>query len=199
MRIEKTFVAYLILFFTFPIVLKGLGFIHLDWLSIFAFLFLFIGLVFVYTNFGTKNSSLILIGSSIFLAGIFIFLFDNFHFSNRFNLLLPSVIYIISFGLLIVYLNDRRQKLHLINALVLFVFTTIYISVIGRFSLSTFGNAIVMILESFWLIIFLAFFSLLFLFAKDLFRKKENEKIKKETDEPPFSNTENENSDLGSR
>ncbi len=156
MKIPKQIFNYSLLFLIIPLLLNLFGLTNIRFNEIVSFLFLFVGICLVYYYFGEEKRIELFISATIFFLGILIFLINHFTILDNFGLIITSILLIISFDMLILFLQELEMKLFLYLAIAFFVIGFIFYSVLGRLNLMLLFNALISIIEKYWLILILA-------------------------------------------
>lgn len=155
MKIPKQIINYSLLFLIIPLLLNLFGITNISFNEIISYIFLFIGIGLVYFYFGEKKRVELFISATIFFLGILIFLFNHFTVLNNFGLIITSIFFIISFDMLLLFLQEVEMKLFLYLTIAFFVAGLILYIILGRLNFIIFFNAILTTIEKYWLIILL--------------------------------------------
>lgn len=106
--------------FSLAFILKLIGFIKADNTTLISYGLLFYGVISVYLSIGTLQKGFLFFNAAVFMAGVILFLTDSFVFINTDLLLIPAVYFILSTGFIILFLDNYKEKLFLVMAVVAF-------------------------------------------------------------------------------
>ncbi|MBX2975989.1 MAG: hypothetical protein KF721_07625 [Ignavibacteriaceae bacterium] len=166
MNLTRSFILYSLLFLVLPLVLKVFGFISISYSALFSFVFLLVGLGLTYINFGTDKNLWLFFGTQLFFLGIFISIPEKFLLQNLEAYYFPAIILSVSFGLLIVYLNNRNKKV-LIGVLVGLLLSIIFSYSNSGFRFDNFIGTFAEMLDEYWVVLLLSGLALsIYLFDK---------------------------------
>ena len=137
------------------ILLFILSFISSISISIYSFFyfFLIVGGFYSVVQFWNDNSNgKLFFGCFAFFTGIFFFFLDNFTLVSSGSVYLPAVFLIISFSLLVLYVNSRVNQFVVLSA-VSFVIGLLLIYINRPISISLFAVSLWQTLSLYWVII----------------------------------------------
>jgi len=137
--------------------------LDINWPFIFSFLFILSGLATVVVVFGKHDVPALLIGTTLFLVGILIYLNHNFMSIPWAQLLLPTAMFMIGVNLIILFLDNPKVPGFLIVSVVFIGFPFFFLSQEDSMTLSSMFTAIGDMVTKYWLIIFLAVISVVFI------------------------------------
>lgn len=115
-----------------------------------AYLLLFYGLVFVSANLGKNHRGILFAGAVIFIAGVVMFVINNYEILNPVKILLPSILFSVATGFLMLYVDDSKEKMFLIAAVILYVISLLLIKLMDFFFIINYANRISFVILQLW-------------------------------------------------
>jgi hypothetical protein len=165
-KVEKI-IIYLAVFTILLYILRLFGVIRIDGGQILGYAFVFYGISSVYLSFGQNEKGLLVLGSVFFCLGVVLFVMNNFRLQSVERLIFPSVLLTASVSLLILYLDNTKNKTLLYAASGLLVITIVFAKIWGVISFSSFFSAIWPTVMGYWPIILILLFVLFLLRDSD--------------------------------
>ena len=147
---QITILTLVLIFFVAAVFLRLLDLINLDSTELFAYGFILYGVATVYTTFGEKNKFLLFAGSVVFLAGIVISLPQHFEFVKPLNIFLPSSALILGIALLIVFLDDTKNKAIMIASFILIIAGFVLVFISRSVQLSVYFESVIDFIIVYW-------------------------------------------------
>ncbi|MFA6598848.1 MAG: hypothetical protein WCS69_14080 [Ignavibacteriaceae bacterium] len=172
MKIPNQLTKYGLLFLLLPIFLQLFGFIDVSFFSMFSFASFFIGLTIFYYSFGTNNFLAVFFGSGIFFTGVFSFLIKSFLLDITFPLILAGAVYITGFSLLMVFIENPKQRIVGSTAGFLILAATMISFFAGNLHLQSLYSSLPQVLKEYWLLLLMAVITVLLLYFEQRQSKK---------------------------
>ena len=141
MKKNQLIIIYLLTFLVFTYLLKLLGFISITGSEILSYTLIFTGFGLFYNSFGKENKSLLFSSTFIFLWGVVLFLINNFEFRNNSEILYPALFLNIGFSLLVLFIDNVKDKIYLLLSLIFLLLGTITVFYWGKFNSSIFFSS----------------------------------------------------------
>lgn len=171
----KQFIAFVLVITSVMWGLKAFEVLDITWPFIFSFLFILTGLATVVVVFGKHDVPALIIGTTLFLIGILIYLNQNFMSIPWASLLLPTAMFMIGVNLVILFLDNPKAPGFLIVSVVLIGFPFFFLSQENSMTPDSMLEAILEMVAKYWMIIFLAVISVIFILLQGKSNKDENE------------------------
>lgn len=171
----KQFLAYVLIIAAVMWGLKAFEVLNITWPFIFSFLFILTGLATVVVVFGKHDVPALLIGTTMFLVGILIYLNQNFMSIPWASLLLPTAMFMIGVNLVILYLDNPKAPGFIIVSVVFIGFPFFFLSQENSMTPDSMLDAILEMISKYWLIIFLATISVIFILMQGNNKKDEDD------------------------
>ncbi len=171
----KQFLAYVLIIAAVMWGLKAFEVLDITWPFIFSFLFILTGLATVVVVFGKHDVPALLIGTTMFLVGILIYLNQNFMSIPWASLLLPTAMFMIGVNLVILYLDNPKAPGFIIVSVVFIGFPFFFLSQENSMTPDSMLDAILEMISKYWLIIFLATISVIFILMQGNNKKDEED------------------------
>ncbi len=171
----KQFLAYVLIIAAVMWGLKAFEVLDITWPFIFSFLFILTGLATVVVVFGKHDVPALLIGTTMFLVGILIYLNQNFMSIPWASLLLPTAMFMIGVNLVILFLDNPKAPGFIIVSAVFIGFPFFFLSRENSMTTASMLEAIIEMVIKYWLIIFLATISVIFILLQGNNKKDEEE------------------------
>lgn len=121
-------------------VLKLTGVIAVSLTLVIAYAFLIYGIVSVFVSMGTHQRAGLFLGTAIFLTGVVLFVVENFTIIQPDILIFPSILFISGAGFLMLFLDDRLNKVFLYSSVILIPLSIISMLFIKRFTVFGLAN-----------------------------------------------------------
>lgn len=160
---QNNFFTFLLMFFAAPFLLKVFGILKIDFFSTSLLGLMLSGLVIVYFYFGTKKKAAISIGAILFLICLLLLILERFPVLNFDKIILPSIFFIVGINLLLLYLNNTKEKIFLLLAFVVLLINIFLIAAQVSINIDSIVISIKEIVLEFWMIFVLIFLSIIIL------------------------------------
>jgi len=155
-QFQITILTFLLLFFIGATLLRIVNLISLDPAELYGYGFILYGIATVYTTFGEENRTVLFIGSVVFLVGIAISLPVHFDIIGISHLYIPAAVLIGGISLLIVYIDDLKNKVILTGAVILIIAGIVLIFISGKIYGTTFLKSIPDFIAVYWPVLLIA-------------------------------------------
>jgi hypothetical protein len=159
----KQFLAFVLIIGSVMWGLKSFEVLNITFPFIFSFLFILIGLATVVVVFGKHDIPALIIGTTLFLLGILLYLNQNFSSIPFASLLLPTAMFMIGINLIILFLDNPKLPAFLLVSSVFIGFPFFFLSRAGSMTFTSLLEAVLEMVLNYWLILFLALISLIFI------------------------------------
>lgn len=120
-----------------------------------AYFLLFYGLVFVSANLGKDNRGMLFLGAVIFIAGVVLFVIFYYEILSPIKTLLPSILFAVGSGFLILYIDNKNEKVFLIVAIILYLASFLLIKLTDSFPAINYANRIAFVILELWPVLIL--------------------------------------------
>ena len=166
MKSHQPILIYLLSFLALSILLKILGVIDFDSITILGYAFIFYGISAVYVSFGKRRKIFLFFGTFIFLVGLVMFLVSNFEFGNLRAVLFPALLLIIGISILMLYLDGNAGTFLIVSSAFFIAAGIMLTYTIGEFSYNRLINSILSITLKYWPVILIVL-GIIFLIKRD--------------------------------
>jgi hypothetical protein len=150
---HQPILIYILSFLALSILLKILGVIDYDTITILGYAFIFYGISAVYLSFGKGRKLFLFFGTFIFLVGLVMFLVSNFEFGNIRALLFPAILLIIGISMLMIYIDGNAGTFVIVSSAFFIAAGIMFTYTIGEFSFNRLINSILSITLKYWPVI----------------------------------------------
>lgn len=165
-KVQKI-IIYLTSFTILLFIFRIFGIINIEGGEIVGYAFIFYGISSVYLSFGQNEKWTLLLGTVFFCLGVLLFMINNFHFPNVARLIVPSILMTFSISLLMLYLDDLKNKVFLYSSVSLFIITILIAKIWGVISFVSFFTSIWTTITGYWPVVLILLLVVFLLRDKD--------------------------------
>lgn len=116
-----------VILFSLAYIFHLAGFLKVDGSVIISYGMLLYGIISVYLSIGTGQKGFLFLNAVVFMTGVVLFVINYFVFLSPKLLLIPASYFVLSAGFLILYIDNRNEKLFLIISAVSFLVSVVII------------------------------------------------------------------------
>jgi hypothetical protein len=146
--------------------LKMIGSISMGYNEILGIGFVIFGFATVSVNLGKYKRGLLFLSAGIFVLGVIFIVVNNYEIYVTNNLVFPSILIIIGAGLLILFIDNTKEKVFLYSAFLVMLLGVFSSYRIDIFSVSSIANSIGIVFVDSWQIFLIIFGVLILLSGK---------------------------------
>lgn len=156
MKNNQALILYLIIFIIFSTFAEFFGLAFFDNIELLYIVLVAYGAGTVFSSMGNNQRISLFLGSAAFLVGILFFIKENFTIFSSHSMVIPSSLLIIGFSFIIVFLDDKNDKIILWVSLLFILAGLVHVIIIGNIRFISFVFSLYDILLKYWFIVLVA-------------------------------------------